>query len=56
MTDVMAQPCIRSSGPNSPTGIKGPGLITGTAAAPSVAATSGSMGGAVTLAIVFCFS
>jgi hypothetical protein len=54
ITDVIAQPCMRSCGPKSPIGASGPGLITGTERALSMAATSGSMGGAVTRAIVFC--
>ena len=47
ITDVIAQPCIRSTGPKSPTGTRGPGLMTGTERVLS-------MGGAVTRAIVFC--
>ena len=41
ITDVIAQPCMRSVGPKSPTGARGPGLMTGTGC-------SVSMGGAVT--------
>jgi hypothetical protein len=54
ITDVIAQPCIRSSGPKSPIGTRGPGLMTGIERAPLSAATSDSMGVAVTRAIVFC--
>jgi len=61
ITAVMAQPCNRSIGPKSGAGIKGAGLITGTARGASTTSgtsgaseTSGLAGGAVTRAIVGC--
>ncbi|BBX53920.1 hypothetical protein GCM10009645_21930 [Mycolicibacterium poriferae] len=53
ITAVMAQPCIRSSGPKSATGVTGPGLITGAAGG---LATRSAAGAAVTTAIVGCLA